>query len=171
MFLSICINEKYLLTSSKISIVFIQNGEVKMKISETFIKNCLGAGLVVAVVAPAIYILIQFVWTTNTKLVKVEVENSVNTKELVKMNEELVKLNEGRAKIINEQAKTNEELVKVNEELLRLNDGQAKITFRLDELEGVEPRVESNEKRLNEAEKQTNYLKGQVETLLSKKPD
>ena len=82
-----------------------------MKISETFIKNCLGAGLVVAVVAPAIYILIQFVWTTNTKLVKVEVENSVNTKELMKLNEGQAKINEEQAKIINEAVGENKRRV------------------------------------------------------------
>ena len=160
-----------MLTSSKVTAVFILNGEMIMKISETFIKNCLGAGLVVAVVAPAIYILIQFVWTTNFKLVKVEVENSVITKELIKLNEGQAKINEEQAKTNEELVKVNEELVNINEELLKLNDGQAKITFRLDELEEVEPRVESNEKRLNEAEKQTNYLKGQVETLLSNKQE
>ena len=59
----------------------------------------------------------------------------------------------------------------MNEELVKLNEGQAKIFIRLDELEEVEPQVESNEERLNEVEKQTNYLKGQVETLLSNKQE
>ena len=162
-----------------------------MKISET-IKSNFFTGVSIAVISAAIIILIQFSWMANTKLVKLELENDLVFKEFMKIHGEFTKIHEEFAKIheefkgVNskldsldrEVKKNTEDINQINKTLLDMGESVnnnfkmlEEVQSQLENYEELEKRVENNEIGIERAEKSTEFLRGQVDTMISKKQE
>ena len=132
--------------------MFNNRGVEQMKISEFFYITKFGGVIAAGVLAAAITFIIQLGLSYNNKLVKLEVEQMHLSKENNK-----------------EFGKDYEEFGKIISKL----DNPAKMLGELQPLlehfSELEQRIEENENDIDRFEKTTEYLKGQVETILSYK--
>ena len=131
-----------------------------------------GGVIAAGVLAAAIITLIQLSWSSGIKLAKLEVEHMQLSEET---NKEFAKIHE---KVDEKFAKVDEEFAKIHE---KVDEKFAKVHEEFDNiakiLEGLQPlleyvkeleqRVEKNENEIVGFEKTAEYLKGQVETILS----
>ena len=140
-----------------------------MKIGDFFDTTKFGGIVSAAVLAAAIMFIIQLGWTANNRLLKMESEHiqmsKENHEEFGKIHEEFGKIHEEFGKVYEEFGKVYEELEKINATLAILGEIQS----QLEDLKGIESAVDTNKTDLDELDKKTEYLKGQVETILSNK--
>ena len=126
-----------------------------MKISDFFDITKFGGVLTAGVLAAAIMFIIQLGWTANNRLLKMESEHIQMSKE---NHEEF-------GKVYEEFGKVYEEFEKINATLAILGEIQS----QLEDLKGIESAVDTNKTDLDELDQKTEYLRGQVETILSNK--
>ena len=170
-----------------------------MKIIEFFDLTKFGGVLAASVLAAAFIILIQFSWMANTRLVKMDLENTEISKELkeihsilkeinsavkinsegIKSNSEAIKSNSEAIKSNSEAIKSNlEEIRKTNSALFQLLETVGKNSTMLEEVQSqledyaeLEQRVDKNEGELDEFSEKSEFLRGQLETILSSKQE
>ena len=163
-----------------------------MKIFDFFDLTKFGGVLAASVLAVAFIILIQFSWMANTRLVKMDLENTEISKELkeihsilkeinsaVKINSEGIKSNSEGIKSNSEAIKSNlEEIRMTNSALFQLLETVGKNSTMLEEVQSqladyaeLEQRVDKNEGELDEFSEKSEFLRGQLETILSSKQE
>ena len=116
-----------------------------MKIGDFFDTTKFGGIISAAVLAAAIMFIIQLGWTANSKLVKMESEHIQMSKE------------------------NNEEFEKINATLADHSMILGEIQSQLEDLKGVKSAMDTNETNIERLDQKTEYLRGQVETILSNK--
>ena len=114
-----------------------------MKISDFFDITKFGGVIAAGVLAAAIIFIIQLGLSNNNKLVKLEVE-------FMQLSEE-----------------TNEKFGKIDSKLDNITNMLKVLQPLLERFNELEQRVEVNENEIVGFQKSTEYLKGQVETILS----
>ncbi len=133
-----------------------------MKIGDFFDTTKFGGIISAAVLAAAIMFIIQLGWTANNRLLKMESEHIQMSKE---NHEEFGKIHEEFGKVYEEFGKVYGEFEKINATLAILGEIQS----QLEDLKGIESAVDTNKTDLDELDQKTEYLRGQVETILSNK--
>ena len=116
-----------------------------MKISDFFGITKFGGVLAAAVLAAAIMFIIQLGWVANNRLVKMESEH-------VQMSKE-----------------NKEEFEKINATLADHSMILGEIQSQLEDLNGIKSAVDTNEANIEGLDQKTEFLRGQVETILSNK--
>ena len=156
-----------------------------MKIIDFFDISKFGAALAGGVLAAAIIIIIQFSWMSNTKLVKVELQNIEIFEELSEIKSDLKALNSKvddlGSKVDNLDSKVEintEEIKKANSAINQLVETAGTNSKMLEEVQSqlidlpeLEQRVEENKQKLDESSEKSEFLRGQLETILSSKQE
>ena len=154
-----------------------------MKIIDFFDLTKFGGVLAASELAAALIILIQFSWMANTRLVRVDLENTQIFEELKDVHAMLkeinsaVKINSEGINSNSEGIKSNsEEIKKVNSALSQLLETVGKNSAMLEEVQSqfedyveLGQRATKNEEELDEFAEKSEFLRGQLETILSSK--